>query len=83
MSSERFTSIRRCLQQTLNLTDAEAQAITEETTAAQLPRWTSAAHLELVFALEREFDVMFEAEDIAMLASVPAIDAAVTRMRAK
>lgn len=83
MSGGIFSRVKACLQQGLKLSEAESASITDQTTAAQFSQWTSMAHLEVVFALEREFDVMFEADDIAALASVPAIEAALQRMRAK
>lgn len=81
MTETHVKTVRTCLQQVLKLSDAEAAAITEQTSAAQLSQWTSTAHVELVFAIERAFDVMFDADEIAELASVPAIVAAVKRKK--
>lgn len=83
MTDAEFSRVKSCIQAALRLNDAEASTIDVQTTAAQLPQWTSMAHLELVLALEREFNVMFEADEIATLASMPAIDAALQRARAK
>lgn len=80
---ELLTVVRGCMQRAFKLSDAEAAAIGAETTAAELPQWTSMAHLELVFAIENRFGVTFEAEEIAELASVPAIVAALGRERAR
>jgi len=74
--------IRACMQAALKLSDADAAAISITTTPDQLPGWTSMAHLELVLALERQFDLMFEAEEIAELASVKAIVGALEKERA-
>ncbi len=76
-----LASVRSCMQATLKLSDADTAGINAETTAAQLPVWTSRAHLELVLALELRFGVMFEAEEIAGLASVSAIVSALSRER--
>ena len=81
MTSADLARVKACLQATLRLDGAAVAAITDQTTAAELPQWTSMAHLELVLALEREFDVIFEADEIATLGSVPAIDAALQRTR--
>jgi acyl carrier protein len=43
--------------------------------------WTSLAHLELILMLERTFDVTFEADEIAQLASVAAIVGALEKRR--
>lgn len=80
--SEILAGIRPHLQVALKLSDADLLAVTLETTPAQLPQWTSMAHLELVLALERAFGITFEAEEIANLASVAAIAAALRRNRA-
>ncbi len=78
---ELLSGIRACMQAALKLSDADAAAIGLTTTPDQLPGWTSQAHLELVFALERQFDLMFEAEEIAELASVKAIVGALEKVR--
>jgi acyl carrier protein len=73
--------IRACMQAALKLSDADAAAISIETTPNQLSGWTSMAHLELVLALEKRFDLIFEAEEIAELASVKAIVGALEKVR--
>ena len=76
-----MTGIRACMQAALRLSDADAGAINLATTPDQLLGWTSQAHLELVLALERQFDLMFDADEIAELASVKAIVGALERVR--
>lgn len=66
-------AVRACFVQALNLDDRVASRITEVTTAADLPGWTSAAHLALVLELEQAFGVTFENEEIISLGSVAAI----------
>ena len=78
---DRLAGIRACMQAALKLSDADAAAISITTTPDQLPGWTSMAHLELVLALERQFDLMFEADEIAELASVKAIVGALGKER--
>ncbi len=77
-----LAGIRACMQTALKLSDAETAVIGPETTPVQLPSWTSMAHLELVLALEQRFGLMFDADEIANLASVAAIAAALARERA-
>jgi len=72
-------SIRICLQAALKLSDQEASCIAPTATPLQFPQWTSLAHVQLVLELERVFDVRFDAEEIAELASVPAILNALAR----
>ena len=59
------------MQTAFELDDAQAAAITPETTAAQLPAWTSMAHLELVLAIERRLNITFDAEEICLLYTSP------------
>jgi acyl carrier protein len=75
----RVQTIRECLRKVLALSDAEAAAVGPDSTPVQLPRWTSLAHVLLVLELERAFDVTFEAEEIAALASVGSILSALER----
>ena len=77
-----MTGIRACMQSALKLSDADAAAISITTTPDQLRGWTSMAHLELVLALERQFGLMFDADEIAELASVKAIVGALEKERA-
>jgi len=79
--TETLAGVRACIQSALKLSDGDAAAIGPDTTAAQLPGWTSMAHLELVLAIENRFAVMFEAEEIAELASVAAILSALAKVR--
>ena len=65
--------VRECLTRVLKLDEAAASAITEETTAADLPGWTSVAHLSLVLELEKIFGVTFDNDEIVSLGSVSAI----------
>lgn len=68
-----LSKVRGLMQPALKLDAREAAAINIETTPATIAGWTSMAHLELILAIEREFGVTFEAEEIAQLASVSAI----------
>jgi acyl carrier protein len=48
----------------------EAIALTRETTADDVEAWDSVKTVELVVAIEREFDVRFSVGEIARLATV-------------
>jgi len=65
--------VRDCMARALKLDSAAASAITEATTAADLPQWTSVSHLSLVLELEKMFDVQFANNEIVSLGSVAAI----------
>ncbi len=78
---ETLTGIRACFKEALKLTDAEAASVNRDTTPLQFPAWTSMAHLELMLALERRFDIMFDADEIASLASIASLLAALDRRR--
>jgi len=71
--------VRACLAAALKLDPSAALQITAETTAADVPAWTSVTHLSLVLELERALGVTFANDEIASLASVPAILAALAR----
>ena len=74
--------LRELLQAQLKLSDADAARIDLSTTPVTVPGWTSMAHLELMLAVERAYDLTFDADDIAGLASVQSIVDAVSRNRA-
>ncbi len=70
--------VRGCMVRAMGLDEGEAARVTEETTAADLPRWTSATHLALALELEKTFCLTFEDEEIVTLGSVSAILSALT-----
>ena len=72
--------VRDCMVSALKLEGAAASGITEATTAADLPQWTSVSHLSLVLELEKTFSVQFDNDEIVSLGSVAAI---MERLRAK
>ena len=79
--TDTLAGIRASMQSALKLSDADAAVIGLDTTAAQLPGWSSMAHLELVLAIENRFAVIFDAEEIGELASVAAILKALAKVR--
>jgi len=57
----------------MKLDAATAGGLTAETTAAQVPSWTSVNHLSLILELEKTFNVRFDNNEIISLGSVGAI----------
>ena len=77
--TEILERVRGLMQATLQLSDAEAAAVNRASTPATVAGWTSMAHLDLVLAVEKQFDVVFDADEIAHLASLDAIVAALLK----
>ncbi len=68
--------VRACMATALKLDAAQAASIGAATTAADVPGWTSVAHLGLILELETAFSIRFANNEIAALGSVAAITAA-------
>jgi acyl carrier protein len=51
----------------------EIEQIDENTSQQDIEKWDSLGHLNLIVALEEEFDVLFEPEEIAEMTSVQKI----------
>jgi acyl carrier protein len=60
-----------------------AGSITPETSPQTVPAWDSVEHLNLILALEQEFQITFEPEDIEQLTSVAAIEQVVAKKQAE
>jgi len=65
--------VRECLTEALKLDADTAAGIEESATAADVPGWTSVAHLSLVLELESAFGVTFGNDEIVSMGSVAAI----------
>lgn len=65
--------IRQCMSHAMKLDAKTAASITEETTAADVPGWTSVAHLTLVLELEKAFKITFDNDEIVSMGSVSEI----------
>jgi acyl carrier protein len=76
-----LSAVRSCIKDALKLTDADASSVDRNTTPVQFSAWTSMAHLDLMLGLEKRFDIMFDADEIASLASVASILDAIKRHR--
>ena len=47
--------------------------ITPDSSMDTLEKWDSLKHMKMIMALEQEFDVMFDDEDVVEMLSVPLI----------
>lgn len=57
----------------------EVDSITEDDSSRTIPTWDSVRHLRLVLALEEQFGIELDADEIPSLNSVRAIMAALKR----
>ncbi len=48
----------------MKVLELKPESLGEDCTVCALERWDSMAHMNLVYALEEDFDVMFDPEDI-------------------
>lgn len=65
--------VRKCMSTVMQLDEPRSAAIDQQTTAADVPEWTSVVHLSLVLELEKAFGVQFSNDEIVALGSVDAI----------
>ena len=56
--------IERVRQQFVNCFGIEPDQVTDDLEYATIPQWDSVAHMALVVALEDEFDIMIEIDDV-------------------
>jgi acyl carrier protein len=61
---ERLTAIFR------NVFDDDSIALTEQTTARDIPQWDSLNHINLVIAVEQKFKVRFNTAQVAKMSNV-------------
>ena len=59
-------AIRRVMADVLDL---DADAIQDDTSADNTPKWDSANHIQLILALEQEFSVSFEVTEFESMLS--------------
>jgi acyl carrier protein len=77
--ADMIETVRSCMAAALKLDEAAASKIDASTTAADVPGWTSVAHLSLILELEKTFAVRIGNDEIASLGSVPAIISSLQR----
>ena len=80
--SETLPGIQRCMQTVLHLSDEDTARISGATTPLTVAGWNSLAHVQIMLELERAFVVTFDPDEIAGMASVAAMIAALERPRA-
>ena len=62
------------VRQTVAVTlDVPLESITQETSQENFALWDSVAHVNLILALEQEFDIQLEVEEFNQLNSIAAI----------
>lgn len=75
MNEQVFEKVRRLASE---LFDVPAGQITAESSPATLENWDSVQHLNLVLALEEEFGVRFEPEDMEKMQTIGQVTEAVS-----
>lgn len=73
-------TVRECLSVSLGLNESETHAITSDTTAWDLEKWTSLSHQALILELENRLGIEFDILEIVELVSVKAILDAIQRI---
>ena len=76
---QRLDIVRACMKLALQLDDAENEAISYDTSAANLDKWTSLTHVALILELEGSVGIEFDELEIVDLVSVEAILNAIDR----
>lgn len=76
-----FETVRDCLVSALELDQREAAQVGPATTAADLRKWDSLGHFQLITELEQQFGIQFEDEETVQLGSIEAILRAVASKR--
>ncbi len=59
--------------------DLTQEQINQDLTRSEIAKWDSLTHMDLVVSLEREFEVVFELDDILALDGIEAIRTVVKR----
>lgn len=62
-----------------DITYNDIQSIREDTSAQTVKNWTSSAQIAISIALEEEFQITFEPEELTSLNNVPSIVAAIKK----
>lgn len=68
--------LRKIISEILSVSEA---CIDSDTSALSEPKWDSLRHMNLVFAIEDEFNVRFTDEEIPQLTSVASLEAALAK----
>lgn len=70
-------SIRKVMSQIFEI---DPDSISEESSPETIERWDSLKHMQLIMALEDEFDIRFSDEDIPDLVSFKSIEKAIGKI---
>jgi acyl carrier protein len=73
MSEQR---LKKCFVETLGITD---DAVTDGLAYNSTKQWDSVGHMSLVAALENEFNVMLDTDDIVSMSSVAVVRQVLTK----
>ncbi len=65
-----FEKIARTMAVVIGIDQSE---ITADSSMDTIEKWDSLKHMKMIMALEQEFDVMFDDEDVVEMLSVPLI----------
>jgi len=65
-----FQKVARTMAVVIGIDQSE---ITPDSSMDTLEKWDSLKHMKMIMALEQEFDVMFDDEDVVEMLSVPLI----------
>jgi len=76
MNPSLFERLRRIAADVLEVTPGQ---ITESVSSETMETWDSVHHLNLVLALEQEFHLQFEPEEIDDMTSIPSVLAVLDR----
>jgi len=60
--------------------NVDIKTITEESSPKSIERWDSLKHMQLILAIEDEFDITFSDDDIPNLLSTRAIEDSVRQL---
>lgn len=58
--------IQQVFMQTFNVTE---NVVSDELKYSEIPQWDSVAHMSLIVALEDEFDIMIDTDDVIDMSS--------------
>lgn len=59
----------------------ETLALTDETTAADVPGWDSIAHINLMFSIEQAFGIQFNGNELTDLRNIGELKSLLTRKK--
>ena len=67
-----MNAVRKLFAETLKV---PPESISDETSIENTEAWDSLKHMELIVGIEKLFDVILDGDEIALMISVPAVEA--------